>query len=583
MQISAELTGIDPSRYRLDANTVLAASQPGTHLALSPDGTRLAATVLDADGQVRLATRRLDERAFTLLSGTENAGSPFFSPDGQWVAFFSRGKLAKIPVQGGAPVTLGTAGSFGAGSWGDDGNIIALVGRLVGLSQVASAGGIPAPVTTLAEGETAHRFPHVLPGSRAVLFTVVMGEDSRIDVLSFRTHEQKTLVRGGVIGQYVAAPGGVGYLVYLLRNTMLAAPFDLDKLAITGTAKPVLDDVGAISPASPGDFAFSRTGTTVYIGGSGEPARSIFWLDSAGQKQPLRAAPGFYNGLRFSPDGARLVFAAGGSNQYGHQDLWIQDAVRSASVRLTSLPGNSQSPVWSPDGTHILFAVGNQPDQGIYWVRADGAGEPRLVAKIDSVLPLPTAFSPDGTRVAFVSGNPFTAMDVWTASFEGPVDHPRLGKREPLLRAPGFPMPAFSPDGRWLAYVSAETDRMEVYVQPFPGPGGKVPVSTDGGRFPLWSPNGHELFFLGSDRRIMVVDYTIKDHSFSPGVPRLWSKQQILLHITGGPYQPYGLAPDGKRVAVVLYPDGTTEHQNSLRLTFLLSFGDELRRRLAAE
>jgi eukaryotic-like serine/threonine-protein kinase len=409
-----------------------------------------------------------------------------------------------------------------------------------------------------------------------------MGEESRIDVLSLRRHDQKTLVRGGIMGRYVVAPDGGGYLVYLRRNTMFAAPFDLDKLVMTGTAKPVLDDVSSISLTSAGDFAVSLTGTLVYTGGRGDPARSIFWLGGADEKQPLRPALGFYSGLRFSPDGTRLVFAAGGSDPYGHQDLWIQDAARNASVRLTALPGISESPVWSPDGTHILFAVAG-PNAGIYWVSADGAAEPQLLAKSDVVLPLPTAFSPDGGRVVFISGNPFTAMDVWTASFEGPTEHPQLGKRELLLRASGFPMPVFSPDGRWLAYVSAETGRSEVYVQPVPGPGGKVPVSADGGGFPVWSRNGRELFFLGPDRRIVVVDYTIRDHTFSPGVPRLWSKQQILLNITGGPFQPYALAPDGKRVAVVLYADGTSEHQSPLRLTFLLNFGDELRRRVTAE
>ena len=144
-------------------------------------------------------------------------------------------------------------------------------------------------------------------------------------------------------------------------------------------------------------------------------------------------------------------------------------------------------------------------------------------------------------------------------------------------------MPAFSPDGQWLAYASEESGRREVYVQPFPGPGGKVVISTDGGGFPQWSPNGRELFFLSPDRRIMVVDYTIKGNSFSSGVPRLWSKQQILLKSGGGPYQSYALAPDGKRFAVLLYPDGTAEHLNALHLTFLLNFGDELRRRVPVE
>ena len=265
-----------------------------------------------------------------------------------------------------------------------------------------------------------------------------------------------------------------------------------------------------------------------------------------------------------------------------HQDLWIQETGRKPSVRLTSLPGASESPEWSPDGTHILFAVSNKRNRDIYWIRSDAAGEPRLLAKYEGNMD-PVAFSPDGKLVLLESGNPFTAMDVWSTSLEGTLDHPQLGKPEPLLRARGFPMPAFSPDGHWLAYASEESRRREVYVQPFPGPGGKVPISTDGGGFPQWSPNGRELFFLSPDRRIMVVDYTIKGNSFLPSVPRLWSKQQILLKSGGGPFQSYALAPDGKRFAVILYADGTTEHLNPLHQTFLLNFGDELSRRVPAE
>jgi hypothetical protein len=178
------------------------------------------------------------------------------------------------------------------------------------------------------------------------------------------------------------------------------------------------------------------------------------------------------------------------------------------------------------------------------------------------------------------AGNPFSATEVLTAQLEGAPDHPLLGKTDIFLRARGFPMPAFSPDGHWLVYASQETGRSEIYVQPFPGLGAKVPVSTSGGVFPLWSPNGHELFFLGLDRRIMVADYTAKSDSFSPGNPRVWSQQQIVLKFGGGPYQPYALAPGGKRFAVMLYPDGSTERQNPLHLTFLLNFGDEVRRRV---
>jgi Tol biopolymer transport system component len=181
-------------------------------------------------------------------------------------------------------------------------------------------------------------------------------------------------------------------------------------------------------------------------------------LDDTGQKQPLHSSPGFYNGLRFSPDGKHLVFAMG--DVLGRQDLWIQESELKPSVRLTSFPGASHSPVWSPDGAHILFAVGIERETGIYWIRSDGAGEPQLLTKAEGNLH-PSALSPDGKSMVIMSGNAFTAMDVSIAPFEGTSEHPRLGKMEPLLRARGFPMPAFSPDGHWLAYASSDTGREE--------------------------------------------------------------------------------------------------------------------------
>ncbi len=567
-------TGFD---YRLD-DTIVGTSQPGTFLTISPDGTRLVLQVFDQTAhQYILASRRLDESRFTPIAGTEDPASPFFSPDGQWIAFLGAGKLRKIPVQGGAPVVLCSAENFASGAWGDDGNIIAALHQMGGLSRISSGGGTPAAVTELAKSEIMHRWPQVLPGSDAVIFTAYTGggpEDANIDALSFKTHQRKTLVRGGEMAKYVAGQNGEGYLIYLHQSALLAVAFDPRKLATTGTAQPILDDVRALGQTYRGDFDISRTGTLVYLSGNGEPARSIFWLDPTGKTEPLHPAPGLYNGLQFSPDGKRLVFGMG--DVLANEDLWIQDLERDTSVRLTSLGGVSHSPLWSPDGKYILFA--HMPNDSVYRVHSDGAGDPQQLAKVETAT-FPSSITPDGKRVAFVTGNPFTGMEIFTAPFEDTPDHPLLGKMEPFLRAPGFPMPAFSPDGRWLAYSSSETGNSEIYVRPYPGPGGKVAISSAGGGFPIWSPKTHQLFFI-SQRGIMVADYTATGDSFTPGKPRPWSPRSILLNYGGGPFQPYALAPDGKRFAVMLYPDGTTERQSRLDLTFLLNFADELRRRL---
>jgi serine/threonine-protein kinase len=581
IRFSTELAPVPGSAngYRID-DTIVGVGQPGTFLTISPDGTRLALQAFDlTDRKILLASRRLDENRFTPIPGTESPASAFFSPDGKWLAFFGNGRLRKIPIQGGAPVVLCSAENFPSGSWGDDGSIIAALKTNGGLSRISSAGGTPAAVTELAEGETMHRWPQVLPGSDAVLFTAYTGggaEDANIDALSFKTHQRKMLLRGGEMARYVAAENGDGYLVYLHGNTLLAVAFDPRKLATAGTAQPILDDVRAIGQTYRGDFDISRTGTLVYLSGSGEPARSIFWLDPTGRTEPLHPAPGFYNGLQFSPDGKRLVFGMG--DPVTVEDLWVQDLERNTSVRLTSLGGVSDSPLWSPDAKYILFA--HTPNDSIYRVHADGSGEPQQLAKVETATFL-SSLSPDGKRVAFAAGDPFTGMEVSTATLDGTADHPLLGRMEPFLRASGFPMPAFSPDGHWLAYSSGETGTEEIYVQPYPGPGGKVAISTGGGRLPVWSPKAHQLFFTGSGMRIMVTDYSATGDSFTPGKPRLWSPHPILPNYGGGPFQPYALAPDGKRFAVMLYPDGTTERHTPLHLTFLLNFADELRRRVA--
>jgi serine/threonine-protein kinase len=546
--------------------------------------------VRDADGKVRLATRQLDQSRFTTFSGAENPTSPFFSPDGQWIAFFSEGKLKKIPVRGGAPVTLCDTDPFASESWGEDGNIIAALHLGGGLSRVPSAGGVPTPVTELdrQKGETAHFYPQVLPGSQAVLFSVFSGggpgdaSPANIDVLSFKTHERKTVVHGGRLGRYLPS----GHLVYLHENTLLAAAFDLGKLAVTGAPQAVLEDVSYMSFTSPGDFDFSQTGTFVYISGKREPSRSIFWMDSSGKTQPLHPAPGFYTNMCFSPDGKHLAYVVTDRN------IWVDDIERDTTVRLTSLPGVDGMPLWTPDGKYIVFMSVNQSNSGIYQARSDGSGEAQRLAHLPiegSSRGLPSSLSPDGKRLALSSIGRAFAADIWTASIEGDSYHPLLGKAESFLHTsgfatlPAFALPAFSPDGRWLAFCLGETGRSEVYVQPFPGPGGKWRISAGGGAYPIWSPNGRELFFLSPDQHIMVVDYTAKGGSFAAGRPRAWSEKRILLREGGGPFLPYGLAPDGKRFAVLLYPDGTVDQQRVTQLTFLLNFFDELRRRVPGE
>jgi len=551
----------------------------GAQLALSPDGTQIVVAERDASGNHRLAMRSLDQSEFRPVHGTESARAPFFSPDGQWLAFFADGKLKKIAVQGGAPVTLCDAPSpIRGASWGDDGGIIAGFNQgSSGLVRIPSGGGTPVEVTRLAgeKAETAHAWPQILPGGRAILFTTYGTgyEDAEIAVVSLKTGERKSLQRGGFCGRYLPS----GHLVYLQKNTLWAAPFDLSRLALTGDPQPVLEEVNGNFLAG-GDFAFAQSGTLVYVNSKLELSfyRSIWWLDSAGKTESLGTTPGLYENPRLSPDGKRLAFEM--ATEMARADIWVKDLERDITTRVTHLPGRNNWPVWTPDGKGIVFSSYLQPDSGIYWARADGAGEAQRLTD-SQAFQQPCSFSPHGSRLAYFQWSPdFRISEIYTAPVEGDSDHPRLGRAEAFLRSAfNEQLPAFSPDGRWLAYCSNESGRRELYVRPFPGPGGKSQISTGGGSHPIWSRDGRELFFLSPEGRIMLVDNTAGGDSFSPGKAHVWSQKS--LPWLGGNY-PYDLAPDGKRFVVVMN-SGTTGEQDQRTIdtvSVLLNFVDELRR-----
>lgn len=560
----------------VDDSTPLARVGGGNVLALSPDGTRLALILRDADGKIRLHTRLLSQSQVTPMAGTEDASNPFFSPEGDWIGFFADNKLKKISVEGGAAVTLCDAATIRGASWGDDGNIIATIANRAGLSRIPSAGGTPEPVTKLNPGEFTHRWPQVLPGGNAVVFTASTRtgsyDDANIDVISLKTGERKTVARGGFFPRYLPISKSLGYLIYVHQSTLFAVPFDLERLAVTGPAAPVLEEVSNNASAG-GDFAFAQNGAFVYLAGKGSSAGwSISWMDHSGKTQPLHAPRGLYEMPRFSPDGKRLAFAVtNGSNE----DIWVKDLDRDTPSRLSFLPDRNRGPVWTPDGKNIVFRSFNPAAPGLYWIRSDGSGEAQRLT--DGKLgESPRSISPDGKRLAFTREGNAGSQDIFTALIEGDSGHPKLGKPELFLGTPFNEFsPAFSPDGRWLAYESNESGTFEVYVRPFPGPGGRWVISAGGATDAVWSRDGRELLFVTPEQHVMTVSYTAKGDSFAAGKPRLWTEAR-LFYPQGSSY--YDLAPDGKRLAVMV-----ADEQNSgklpTHLTFLLNFFDELQRR----
>jgi serine/threonine-protein kinase len=418
-----------------------------------------------------------------------------------------------------------------------------------------------------------------LPGNEAVLFTASRGdyESGDIDILSLKTGERKTVQQGGIVGRYLPS----GHLVFLRRNALMAAPFDLKTLEVKGAPRAVLEDMGGRFEGW--NYDFSQNGSFVYDSQTRDAPNSIFWLNRAGKILPLQAEPGFYGSPRFSPDGKRLAFSMSGRSSQGIfvQDIWVQNVELGGNVsRLTSLPGVNDSPVWTADSRSVIFRSVSQPNPGIYSVRADGGGETRRLADLTTGV-FPSSLSPDGKQLAiwdFVAGGA-----IWTAPIESGSDGIRLGKAELFVGSTLDPpvtartAASFSPDGRWLAYASLETGQIEIYVRPFRGSGGKWLVSTTGGTHPVFSRNGRELFYLDRhSKRLMVVSYKAVGDSFIPSEPAVWSDKPVM---DLGELYAYDVAPDGNRVAVVLYVDGSSTQKPSTNLTFLLNFFDELRRR----
>ena len=554
---------------RLDVDLGPEVSLPAPHqgsVVISPDGTRLAYVSSDPGGQPRIFTRRLDQPKATEFLGTEGASRLFFSPDGQWVGFYISTKLKKISVEGGAVVTVSDDPSAHA-SWGDDGSIVLeIVGK--GLVRIPPGGGSLTPVTENSSVELTHAFPQMLPGSRAILFVAVPlsydADQSHIEVVNLADRRRKVLVQGGTSPHYLMS----GHLVYARMGALFAIPFDLDKLETRGTATSVLDHA-AFRPNSAGaDFDVSKTGTLVYrTGNGGSPGmRSIQWVDGAGKREPLLAKPGAYSQLRLSPDGKLLSFLDTGEVS---RDVWVYDSQRDAMTRLT-FGGRHVSPIWSPDGRRIVFGVPN----GIYWTRADGAGQPQPLTQ-SKMTQIPASFSPDGKRLAYGdygAGN----SQMFTVPLEDQGGQLKAGTPEQFLKSTfADQAPLFSPDGRWLAYESNESGKFEVYVGAFPPPssgqGGKWQISGSGGSEPRWSRNRHDLLYRSGDQ-VMAASYTVKGDTFVADKPR------VRIAKVGGTF--WDLAPDGKRVAVLTPVEPAEAPRQEHEVVFLENFFDELRRKV---
>jgi len=363
------------------------------------------------------------------------------------------------------------------------------------------------------------------------------------------------------------------------NGTLFAVLFDIERLEVTGQPAPVVEGVASNPHYGGAQFSFSDTGALVFVAGSAESQDvSIYWMDAAGKFTPLRETPGNYDNLAISPDGKRLAMDITNGNG---RDIWVYEWERDTLTRLTFKGDSNQNPVWTPDGQRIVYESSGKGGVGnLWWIRADGGGDAQRLAE-SKYRQVPWSWSPGGKVLAFNQNNLATGWDIMTMPVEGSEKNGwKPGQPKPFVNTSATEAyPAFSPDGRWIAYFSNESGQFEIYVRPFPGPGGKWQISTGGGGFPEWSRNGKELFYRTNDSKIMVVSYATSGDSFHAEKPQLWSPGQF---INRGISQNYALHPDGKRFAVLKAGNAETAPPPINKVSFIFNFFDELRRKVPA-
>ena len=549
----------------------------GGSLALSPDGRTLAFVALEK-GVRWIFVRRLDELQATRLPGTEDAMSAFFSPDGASIAFFTSNHLKRVAVTGGAATNLTTAGGAGGrgGAWSEDGTIVfqPTTAPFSKLMRVADTGGTPVPLVARGVDNGAQRWPDVLPGGRAVLYTANLSptgwDNANVVVQPLPAGPPRTIVEGGYYARYVAS----GHVLYIKGGTLFAVPFDADRLERTGGPVPVREGIAGNPVTGGAHYAVAGMGTLAYVPGIGAGEASVISLiDASGKTTTLHPMPLEWMSPRFSPTGDRIALVArrGDTNE-----VHVYDAARGQLERITFEPGSKAAPVWGPRGERVVYSVSAPGVSGaLYSRRADGTGE---VQQLTAGPHAHTAYSfdPTGKYLAISERDANGTPDIVILPLDG--DESRGWKAGPprsFLKTPvteTYPM--FSPDGRWIAYMANAGGRAEIYVRPVTGAGGPWQISTGGGLFPTWSNASDEILYVPVDTptTLMATSFTVVGDSFRTGRTRPWSAAAFRSQRPG---RMFDLHPDGKRIVGAVAGPESDQEQRAIVLLF--NFVEKLR------
>jgi eukaryotic-like serine/threonine-protein kinase len=521
-----------------------------TAMTISSDGMFVVYSAIEENpgpqAKPRLYLRRIDQSEAKSIAGTEGGDNPFLSPDNRWVGFSADGKLKKVPVEGGVPGTLCDLSAWFLGAtWGHDNSIVFADGWDAGLSRLSAEGGKPEILTKPdpKRKETGHRLPSWLPNGKAVLFTVIRnGWDWHpcLALLRLETRDWRILLEDAADARYVPS----GHLVFLREGTLMAVRFNLARMEVVGQPVALVGNVMQAFTTSSyyghtgaGQFSVSDTGSLIYAEGGIVPDRKswLVWVDQRGIEQPVTASEVSFSSPRLSPDGKRIAYIA-----WGRECLVsVYDLSRGTNDRLTT-EGTAYNVIWSPDGKRLLFSWCKFPPLNLYWRPSDGSSSMEHVATSEFDQQ-PGSWSLDGKTVAIHDEHPDTGSDIAMLDVGS-------GRVTPFLNSPfNEEYPEFSPDAHWIAYTSDESNRRDVYVRPFPGPGMKCLVSSGGGSEPLWARNVKQLFYRQGNQ-MWVVDFRT-DGGFAATKPRLLFEKPGYAHTF--PLRTYDLSFDGQRFLMV--------------------------------
>ena len=514
---------------------------------LSPDGHLLAFAGLDKEGKQLIWVQRLNSMVPQSLAGTEGGSFPFWSPDSRELAFFANGSLNRMDASGGPILQVCSVGDARGGTWSKDGMIIFSPGTNNGLEQVAAAGGVPQPLTTLdsARQETSHRWPQLLPDQEHFLYYAVSNNSAHSGtyVSDLRSRKQPILLEQSDSNAVYAPPG---FLLFVRQNMLMGQHFDVSQLKTIGDAAPLAEHVGVDPTIWRGMFTVSESGLLAYEGGEGfESGSQLLWFDRTGKQLAetgTPSSPAGYANPAISPDGRKLAVGIPPST-YSSQDIWIFDLSRGTKTRLTFNSAFNREPAWSPDGKSIVFISNPSGEWHVYMKAADGTGDetPILADNVNEFMP---AFTPDARYLVLERGRSEQVhrAGIWAL--------PLFGDRKPIPVAQGqidYVRPSLSPDGKWVAYESAESGQSQIYVVPFPQGKGKWQVSINGGHWPRWNPAGKELFYISPDYKLMVANVT--EHGTSLDVGSLHELFQSSPAYVATSF--YDVSPDGKKFVFV--------------------------------